>query len=111
MASFGKGLLKSFDHFVSRARPSITEPKSESLIRYMFHGYFLLVGGLHSILLRVSFDEEAFLILRKANFSVFPFLKKIYSFLAALGLYWFAQASSTCGERGLLFTAERGLQC
>ena len=42
----------------------------------MFHGCFLLVGGLHLILLRVSFDEEAFLILRKANFSVFIFLKK-----------------------------------
>ena len=51
-------------------------PKSESLIRHMFHGCFLPVGGLHLILLRVSFDEEAFLILRKANFSVFLFLKK-----------------------------------
>lgn len=55
-----KGSLKIFCHFISRARLSITEPKSESLIRYMFHGYFLLVGGLHSVLLRVSFDEEAF---------------------------------------------------
>ena len=75
----------------------------------MFHGCFLPVGGLHLILLRVSFDEEAFLILRKANFSVFLF-KNFYLFLAALGLYWFAQAFSACGEWGLLFTAVFGLQ-
>ena len=75
----------------------------------MFHGCFLPVGGLHLILLRVSFDEEAFLILRKANFSVFLF-KNFYLFLAAPGLHWFAQAFSACGEWGLFFTAVFGLR-
>ena len=33
----------------------------------------------------------------------------IYLFLAALGLCCYAQAFSSCGERGLLFVAVRGL--
>ena len=33
----------------------------------------------------------------------------IYLFLAALGLHCCAQAFSSCGERGLLFVAVRGL--
>ena len=33
----------------------------------------------------------------------------IYLFLAALGLRCFAWAFSSCGERGLLFVAVRGL--
>ena len=33
----------------------------------------------------------------------------IYLFLAALGLHCCAQAFSSCGERGLLFAAVRGL--
>ena len=41
------------------------------------------------------------------------FLKKInlfiYLFLAALGLHCCAWAFSSCGERGLLFVAVRGL--
>ena len=37
------------------------------------------------------------------------FLKKFYLFLAALGLRCCAQAFSSCGERGLLFPAVRGL--
>ena len=41
------------------------------------------------------------------------FFKKInlftYLFLAALGLRCCAQAFSSCGERGLLFVAVRGL--
>ena len=43
--------------------------------------------------------------------SVFSFLKKklIYLFLAALGLHCCSQAFSSCGERGLLFVAVRGL--
>ena len=36
-------------------------------------------------------------------------LKKIYLFLAALGLRCCAWAFSSCGERGLLFVAVRGL--
>ena len=34
---------------------------------------------------------------------------KIYLFLAALGLRCSARAFSSCGERGLLFVAVRGL--
>ena len=37
------------------------------------------------------------------------FLKFIYLFLAALGLRCCTQAFSSCGERGLLFVAVRGL--
>ena len=33
----------------------------------------------------------------------------IYLFLAALGLHCCARAFSSCGERGLLFVAVRGL--
>ena len=33
----------------------------------------------------------------------------IYLFLAALGLHCCVRAFSSCGERGLLFTAELGL--
>ena len=33
----------------------------------------------------------------------------IYLFLAALGLHCCTRASSSCGERGLLFVAVRGL--
>ena len=39
----------------------------------------------------------------------FFFNKFIYLFLAALGLCCCAQAFSSCGERGLLFVAVRGL--
>ena len=41
----------------------------------------------------------------------FGFLKNlfIYLFLAALGLRWCAQASSSCSEGGLLLVAVRGL--
>ena len=35
--------------------------------------------------------------------------KFIYLFMAALGLHCCAQAFSSCGERGLLFVAVRGL--
>ena len=45
-------------------------------------------------------------------FWVFPFLKKIYFiylFLATLGLRCCTQAFSSCGERGLLCVAVRGL--
>ena len=38
-----------------------------------------------------------------------PFFFKIYLFLAALGVCCCAQAFSSCGERGLLFVAVRGL--
>ena len=37
------------------------------------------------------------------------FIYLIYLFLAALGLRCCAQAFSSCGERGLLFVAVRGL--
>ena len=37
------------------------------------------------------------------------FFKLIYLFLAALGLRCCARAFSSCGERGLLFVAVRGL--
>ena len=37
------------------------------------------------------------------------FFKNLYLFLAALGLCCCAQAFSSCGERGLLFVAVRGL--
>ena len=37
------------------------------------------------------------------------FIYFIYLFLAALGLRCCAQAFSSCGERGLLFVAVRGL--
>ena len=39
----------------------------------------------------------------------FFFYKLIYLFLAALGLHCCAWAFSSCGERGLLFIAVRGL--
>ena len=39
----------------------------------------------------------------------FSFFKFIYLFLAALGLRCCARAFSSCGERGLLFVAVRGL--
>ena len=37
------------------------------------------------------------------------FYKFIYLFLAALGLHCCTRAFSSCGERGLLFVAVRGL--
>ena len=37
------------------------------------------------------------------------FFKKIYLFLATLGLRCCAQAFSSCGEQGLLFVAVHGL--
>ena len=37
------------------------------------------------------------------------FIDFIYLFLAALGLPWCVHAFSSCGERGLLFVAVRGL--
>ena len=37
------------------------------------------------------------------------FLNFIYLFLAVLGLHCCARALSSCGERGLLFVAVRGL--
>ena len=40
------------------------------------------------------------------NFFMYLF---IYLFLASLGLHCCAQAFSSCGERGLLFVAVRGL--
>ena len=40
---------------------------------------------------------------------LFSFNLLIYLFLAALGLRCCAQAFSSCGERGLLFVAVRGL--
>ena len=47
----------------------------------------------------------------KANFFFFFFLINlfIYLFLAALGLRCCARAFSSCGKRGLLFIAVRGL--
>ena len=39
----------------------------------------------------------------------FFFVEFIYLFLAALGLRCCARASSSCGERGLLFVVVRGL--
>ena len=41
--------------------------------------------------------------------SFFLFILYIYLFLAALGLRCCARAFSSCGERGLLFIAVRGL--
>ena len=41
------------------------------------------------------------------HFHLFIYL--IYFFLAALGLRFFVQAFSSCGEQGLLFVAVRGL--
>ena len=50
---------------------------------------------------------------RRGNLSFFfiiAFLKKnLYLFLAGLGLHCCARAFSSCGERGLLFIAVRGL--
>ena len=43
------------------------------------------------------------------TFKIIYFYKFIYLFLAALGLRCCAQAFSSCGERGLLFVAVRGL--
>ena len=45
------------------------------------------------------------------SFSLFFFLINlfIYLFLAALGLHCCVRAFSSCGERGLLFVAVRGL--
>ena len=40
---------------------------------------------------------------------IFKFIYFIYLFLAVLGLCCCAQAFSSCGERGLLFVAVRGL--
>ena len=37
------------------------------------------------------------------------FLKKLINFFAALGLCCCARAFSSCGERGILFAAVRGL--
>ena len=42
-------------------------------------------------------------------FFFYKFILFIYLFLAALGLRCFACAFSSCGERGLLFVAVRGL--
>ena len=42
-------------------------------------------------------------------FNFYFFNKFIYLFLAALGLRCCARAFSTCGERGLLLVAVRGL--
>ena len=42
------------------------------------------------------------------NFYLFIYLF-IYLFMAVLGLRCYAQAFSSCGERGLLFVAVRGL--
>ena len=41
--------------------------------------------------------------------TVYIFLKIIYLFMAALGPRCWARAFSSCGERGLLFVAVRGL--
>ena len=41
--------------------------------------------------------------------SFHTFLKNLFIFLAALGLRCCTQAFSSCGERGLLFIAVRGL--
>ena len=46
---------------------------------------------------------------RTVLFSFFKFSYFIYLFLAALGLRCCAWAFSSCGERGLLFVAVRGL--
>ena len=40
---------------------------------------------------------------------VIDFFKKIYLFLAALGLHCCVRAFSSCSEQGLLFVAVRGL--
>ena len=40
---------------------------------------------------------------------IYLFYKFIYIFLAVLGLRCCARAFSSCGERGLLFVAVRGL--
>ena len=40
---------------------------------------------------------------------IYIFYKFIYLFLAALGLCCCTRAFSSCGERGLLFVAMRGL--
>ena len=43
------------------------------------------------------------------KFTFLFFFKKIYLFLAALGLCCYTRAICSCGERGLLFVAVRGL--
>ena len=57
---------------------------------------------------------QIFFLLLAFHFSFFLFLFKIYLFiyylfLAALGLRCCAQTFSSCGERGLLSVAVRGL--
>ena len=42
-------------------------------------------------------------------FIIFSFYKCIYLFLSVLGLCCCTRAFSSCGERGLLFVAVRGL--
>ena len=41
--------------------------------------------------------------------SIFSFFKKIYLFLAALGLHCCVRAFCSCGEQGLLFAVVRSL--
>ena len=57
-----------------------------------------------SVMLR--FLSNCFFVYR---FFFWFFFKFIYLFLAALGLRCCPQAFSSCGERGLLFVAVRGL--
>ena len=70
------------------------------LLRYNLHSFFLgtTVYKFWKHMQSYSNQDRAFF-----------FNKFIYLFLAALGLCCCAQAFSSCGERGLLFVAVRGL--
>ena len=54
-------------------------------------------------------DTETELVIRKVVFIFILFIYLFACFLAALGFRCCARASSSCGERGLLFVAVRGL--